>query len=153
MSSKDVRYIAKTLLLALPLALIAHAGPLTSTAYAQGDPFDSFDDDSNAGEQKPGSATATGSQNFLGTISPGSSTMGLYNSGPVKEKPEGWREFEDVSGTDIEKKYNNSREMKVRRELEKPLPYRPPVSGGLDDLEEAIKSLNTKPSGGADSAS
>lgn len=59
----------------------------------------------------------------------------------AKSKNEIWNEFEDISGTDAEKAYLNSREVQIKRELNKPLPGRDPFGGRIDELEDAVNSL------------
>ena len=54
-----------------------------------------------------------------------------------------WAEFEDVSGTEVEKKFLNSGEVKLHRELRKPLPERNPFGNRMDSLEDSVNNLRT----------
>ena len=54
-----------------------------------------------------------------------------------------WAEFEDVSGTEVEKKFLNSGEVKLHRELRKPLPERSPFGNRMDSLEDSVNNLRT----------
>ena len=123
---------------------------VANSAFA--DPF-SLDPDGE--EEKPAAPANAplGASNFLGTMGAGTTTtapvapaINIYATPTPKPKLGEW-ELEDVSGTQYERNYLNSRENVMRNELRKPMPMRAPVTGGLDELEEAIKSLNSSPSG------
>ena len=58
-----------------------------------------------------------------------------------KARKEGWGQFEDVTGTEVERMHEKSGDMKMKHELRKPLPNREPFGNRLDELEQSIGEL------------
>lgn len=87
---------------------------------------------------------------ILNAFSPGSSNTDGSTTGTdtqQRNQPRVWQDFEDVSGTSIEKRYLDSDEVRLRRELRKPLPKRKPFGNRLDSIEESINGLQAPNTG------
>ena len=133
----------KTLLrnLTILFSAVVFGFALPSTeAFAEDDFFTSESGESHLDDDSSDSDTKSG---FLGNL--GSSIQ--KSTGSSKKDDTGkrgrWSKFEDVRGTEALKKFLNSPEIQIKRELHKPLPKTQPFGNRLDEIEDSINSLKT----------
>lgn len=119
----------------LGLAALTWVNPVVADPFEEPDPYDT----------QPAAKTNNG-LGFLGDVSGGIGGAWATPTPTPKPHADIWQELEDVSGTDAVKKYRESDEYKMQRELQRPLPKRSSVGATIDDLEEAIKNLEGKDS-------
>ena len=131
---------------------------LPGTLFAQDNPDDFFQLDRDEVERRIAvrEAKETGEQLPAAVGNPGEaaggegfSINGLFGAmGPSgsenEEQRDSWGEFEDISGTKAERSFRESKEMKIREELSKPLPKRKSVTDDdvFDHLERSIQELD-----------
>jgi hypothetical protein len=113
-----------------------------SSAFAESDFFTQEDSPQEAlqyqQQQQPASSFSITSA-FGGTA-----FQNGYQMQPQQQPS--WQQFENLSGTDFEKKFYETPEMRMRRELKKPAPKKKSFNDEISDVEERLNELSSSPS-------